>query len=66
MGQKHSLVILNPGHFHAALTLRERHPLIDDDVHVFAEDGPDVDEFVRLVHAFNDREVAPTRWTLYV
>lgn len=66
MGRKHTLVILNPGHFHAALTLRERHPRIDDDVHVFAEDGADVDNFVRLVHAFNDREVDPTRWTLYV
>ena len=66
MQQKHTVVILNPGHFHAALTLRERHPLIDDDVHVFAEDGPDVDNFVRLVHAFNDRTVNPTRWTLYV
>lgn len=66
MGQKHTLVILNPGHFHAALTLRERHALIDDDIHVFAEDGPDVDHFVHLVHAFNNRPVNPTRWTLYV
>ncbi len=66
MQQKHTIVILNPGHFHAALMLRERHPLIDDDVHVFAEDGPDVDNFVRLIHAFNDRIVDPTRWTLYV
>ena len=66
MGPKHSLVMLNPGHFHAALTLRERHPAIDDDIHVFAEDGPDVDQFVRLVHAFNNRLVNPTRWTLYV
>jgi predicted dehydrogenase len=64
--KRHTLVILNPGHFHAALTLRERHPLIDDDIHVFAEDGPDVDNFVRLVHSFNDRPVNPTRWTLYV
>ena len=37
MHQKHTLMMLNPGHFHAALTLRESHPLIDDDVHVFAE-----------------------------
>ncbi len=66
VGEKQTLVILNPGHFHAALTLRERHPLIDDDIHVFAEDGPDVDNFVRLVHAFNDRAVNPTHWTLYV
>src|SRR5258708_534592 len=66
MPRKHTIVILNPGHFHAALTLRERHPLIDDDVHVFTEDGPDVDHFLRLVQAFNDRPVEPTRWTLYV
>ncbi len=66
MQQKHTIVILNPGHFHAALTLRERHRLIDDDVHVFAEDGPDVDNFLRLVHSFNERAVNPTRWTLYV
>lgn len=66
MAQKFTLVIVNPGHFHAALTLRERHPLINDDIHVFAEDGPDVDHFVDLVHAFNERAVNPTRWTLYV
>jgi predicted dehydrogenase len=66
LGQRHTLIIVNPGHFHAALTLRERHPLIDDDIHVFAEDGPDLEQFVRLVHAFNDRLVDPTRWTLYV
>src|SRR5258708_873987 len=66
MPRKHTIVILNPGHFHAALALRERHPLIDDDVHVFTEDGPDVDHFLRLVQAFNDRPVEPTRWTLYV
>ena len=66
MPRKHTIVILNPGHFHAALTLRERHPLIDDDVHVFTEDGPDVDNFLRLVRSFNDRGVDPTRWTLYV
>ncbi len=66
MQQKHTIVILNPGHFHAALTLREHHPLIDDDVHVFAEDGPDVDSFLRLVQSFNDRAVNPTRWTLRV
>ena len=66
MTQRYTLIILNPGHFHAALTLRESHPLIDDDIHVFAEDGPDVDTFIRLVHSFNDRPVNPTHWTLYV
>jgi predicted dehydrogenase len=66
VSQKHTLVILNPGHFHAALILRERNSLIDDDIHVYAEDGPDLDSFLHLVHAFNERVVDPTRWTLYV
>ncbi len=65
-GGKHTLVILNPGHFHAALTLRAPLPGIEQDIHVFAEDGPDVDNFVSLVHAFNDRALDPTRWTLCV
>ncbi|HEX4985160.1 MAG TPA: putative oxidoreductase C-terminal domain-containing protein [Burkholderiales bacterium] len=63
---QYSLIILNPGHFHAALTLRECNALIEDDVHVFAEDGPDLEDFLQRVHGFNDRAQQPTRWTLYV
>ena len=63
---KHRLIVLDPGHFHAALTLRERHPAIEDDVHVFGEDGPDLDAFLRLVDSFNSREKNPTRWALHV
>ena len=66
MRQKHTIVILNPGHFHAALALRERHPRIDDDVYVYAEEGPDVDNFESLVRSFNDRAADPTRWRLHV
>src|SRR5262245_24891028 len=55
----HGLLFLDPGHFHAALTLRERHPLVADDITVYtshpADDrhGGEVAEFVRLVEAFN-------------
>ncbi|MGH8630875.1 MAG: putative oxidoreductase C-terminal domain-containing protein, partial [Burkholderiales bacterium] len=59
---KHTLVVLNPGHFHAALTLRERHPRLDDEVYVYAEDGPDLERFLSVVQAFNERPEAPTRW----
>jgi predicted dehydrogenase len=65
----HTLVFLDPGHFHAALTLRERHPLVDDDIVVYApgqpEDarrGREVAEFLDLVDAFNRRPQRPTRW----
>ncbi|HZP92162.1 MAG TPA: putative oxidoreductase C-terminal domain-containing protein [Burkholderiales bacterium] len=63
---KHALVVLNPGHFHAALTLRERHPRLRDDVYVYAEDGPELESFLRLVRSFNERAAAPTCWNLHV
>lgn len=62
----HSLAIVNPGHFHAALTLRERHPLLDETVWVYSEDGPDLVKFLAIVEAFNLRAVNPTQWRLRV
>jgi predicted dehydrogenase len=63
---KHTLVVLNPGHFHAALTLRKRHARLDDDVHVYAEDGADLESFLRLVQSFNTRAGEPTGWNVHV
>ena len=63
---KHTLVVLNPGHFHAGLTLRKRHPRLNDDVYVYAEDGADVESFLRIVRTFNERPSEPTRWNLHV
>jgi len=65
-GEKHTVLVLNPGHFHAALTLRERHPRLNDDVYVYAEDGPDVEAFLGIVRTFNQRADRPTRWKLHV
>jgi predicted dehydrogenase len=63
---KHALVVVDPGHFHAALTLRQPHPRLADDVYVYAEGGPDLERFLDIVAAFNRRPVAPTRWRLHV
>lgn len=62
----YTLLILNPGHFHAALVLRERHPDLARDVFVYAEAGPDLDRFADLVTSFNNRPVNPTDWRLHV
>jgi predicted dehydrogenase len=62
----HTLVVLNPGHFHAALTLRKSHPRLSDDVHVYAEDGPEVESFLRIVQTFNERARDPTQWKVHV
>ncbi len=59
---RHTLVVLDPGHFHAALTLRERHPRLADEIYVYAEDGPDLERFLSVVQAFNERAESPTRW----
>jgi predicted dehydrogenase len=63
---KHTLLVLDPGHFHAALTLRQRHPRLSDDVHIYATDGPDLESFLRIVRTFNQRADNPTRWNLHV
>lgn len=63
---RYTLLILNPGHFHAGLTLRSRDPRLADDVFVYAERGPDVENFIRMVESFNNRVTDPTRWKLHV
>ncbi len=62
----HTLIVINPGHFHAALTLREMHPDLSKDVYVYAEEGADLRSFIRLVRSFNNRRDNPTSWDLHV
>ena len=62
----HTLLILNPGHFHAALVLREPHPSLSDDIYVYSEPGPDLDRFQEIAESFNKRQVKPTRWKLNI
>jgi predicted dehydrogenase len=63
---KRTLLVLDPGHFHAALTLRRPHARLNDDVYVYAYAGPDVDAFLELVESFNQRIQDPTCWRLHV
>jgi len=65
-GAKHTVVVLNPGHFHAGLTLRKSHPRLNEDVYVYSENGPDVESFLRMVQSFNERSKDPTRWKLHI
>src|SRR5437868_10294243 len=63
---KRTLTVLDPGHFHAALTLRRSHTRLNDDVYVYANAGPDVDAFIDDVESFNRRAEDPTQWELHV
>jgi predicted dehydrogenase len=58
----YTLLFSNPGHFHAALTLRERHRLVREEIYVYAEQGPDLDAFLEIVRSFNERSERPTAW----
>src|SRR5437870_5974960 len=58
----HSLRFLDPGHFHAALTLRVPQARAADEVFVYAHEGAELRDFLALVERFNRRSPNPTRW----
>jgi predicted dehydrogenase len=58
----HTLTFLEPGHFHAALTLGERHPRVCDEIFIYAQQGTELDDFLTLVQALNRRAERPTSW----
>jgi len=59
-------VFYEPGHFHAALTLRTPNPRLAPDIHVYATPGPERQAFVTLVERFNTRAEHPTHWRLHL
>jgi len=62
----HRAVFYEPGHFHAALTLRASQPRLAPDIHVYATPGPEREAFVALVESFNRRAEHPTHWRLHL
>jgi predicted dehydrogenase len=56
------LAVLEPGHFHAALLQKKMYPAIDPQVHVYAQDGPELRDYLQKIDAYNARQDQPTRW----
>lgn len=56
------LVVLNPGHYHAALVQKTMYEQVDPTVHVYAPDGPEVREYLGRIDGFNRRPEHPTSW----
>ena len=56
------LLVLNPGHFHAALVQKRMYPEIAPTVNVYAPKGPDLDAHLNLIRGFNKRAKNPTNW----
>jgi predicted dehydrogenase len=53
---------LDPGHFHAGLVHKYMYDGVDPTVHIYAPDGPDIDNHLALIERFNSRTERPTHW----
>ena len=60
------LTILDPGHFHAALVQKNMYSDVGHSVHVYAPQGPDLDDYLRKIDVYNRRPEAPTDWRMHV
>lgn len=60
------LMTLDPGHFHAALVQKTMYEEIDPVVHVYAPEGPDVQNFLATIEGYNKRDENPTSWQMEV
>jgi len=63
---KITLMVLDPGHFHASLVQKEMYPGVDSTVYVYAPGGMELDDYINRVTSYNEREEEPTAWHLEV
>jgi predicted dehydrogenase len=61
-----SLMVVDPGHFHAALVQKEMYPNLSPEVQVYAPVGPDLVDYLMRIARFNSRKAQPTHWRLEV
>ena len=45
------LVVIDPGHFHAALTQKRANPHLADEVRVFAPEGKELRDHLKLIES---------------
>lgn len=58
------LIVLDPGHFHAALVQKDMYPWLDPVVSVYAPMGPDIVDYLNRIALFNTRAENPTAWKI--
>ncbi len=56
------LITLDPGHFHAALVQKSMYDEVDSNVYVYAPEGPDVQQHLDKIKAYNENAQKPTHW----
>ena len=64
--QDYRLVIVDPGHFHAALVQKDMYPFLSPRVSVYAALSPELLDYMNRISLFNVRKDNPTRWELEV
>lgn len=57
-----TLMTLDPGHFHAGLVQKSMYEGVSPTVYVYAPVGPDVEDHLKRIQGFNDRDTDPTHW----
>ncbi len=60
------LIVVDPGHFHAALVQKEMYPTLSPRVQVYAPLGPDLIDYLTRIARFNQRAEQPTGWEIEV
>lgn len=60
------LVVVDPGHFHAALLLQRRYPDISPEVGVYAPLGPELIDYLTRIARYNAAAQATTDWRLKI
>ena len=57
-GDEVKLMILDPGHFHAALVQKKMYSEVNPVVHVYSPEGPDVENYLTTINNYNSRNAA--------
>jgi predicted dehydrogenase len=60
------LVVVDPGHFHAALVQQRRYPDLSPEVGVYAPLGADLIDYLTRIARYNTSTEAPTDWRLKI
>ncbi len=56
------LLVIDPGHFHAGLVQKKMYDRVSPTVHIYAPEGPDVQNYLNQIERYNNRDQNPTRW----
>src|SRR5258706_9820187 len=63
---KPRLILIDPGHFHAALVQKEMYEGLSPETHVYAPLGPELIDYLGRIARFNAAAEKPTAWQLRV